>query len=54
MTAEPGDFLIARDMVRAEPFAPDMEGGSAAGFRSIASQAELLHLVHLALRSAGL
>ncbi len=42
----------ASDM-RDPPFAPTMDGGAQAGFRSVTTEGELLHLSHLALLSAG-
>ena len=45
----PADFLTARGVRRNPPFAPLMEGGAAAGFRSVATAGELLQLVSLAL-----
>jgi len=49
--ARPADFADARTVRREPPFAPLMEGGSATGFRSVASGGELLTLLHLALLS---
>jgi hypothetical protein len=49
----PGDFLEAGRARRDPPFAPLMDGGAAAGFRSIATPAELLTLAHLALAVGG-
>lgn len=51
LRARPADFTEARALRREPPFAPLMEGGPTAGFRSIASGAELLTLFHLALLS---
>jgi hypothetical protein len=48
----PADFLAARLEPR-PPFAPLMEGGAAAGFRSVVTVGELLILVSLALAVAG-
>jgi len=45
----PGDFAEARAVRRDPPFAPLMEGGTAAGFRSLATPAELLTLALLAV-----
>jgi hypothetical protein len=45
----PEDLQAAAASVREEAFAPLMEGGRQAGFRSLASVAELLHLTRLAL-----
>lgn len=47
------DFAEARVLGRAPPFAPLMEGGTTARFRSVASTGELLTLLQLALLSAG-
>ncbi len=44
------DFRAARSS-REKPFAPAMPGGSAAGFSSVTSVAEMLHLARLALVS---
>ena len=49
--AHPSDFVEAAAVRRDPPFGPLMEGGAAAGFRSVASAGELLTLLHLALRS---
>ncbi|MDH5804697.1 MAG: hypothetical protein OEZ54_05875 [Gemmatimonadota bacterium] len=49
VTASEEDFEKAQSEVRKPKFQPVMDGGEAAGFRSIVSQAELLHLSHLAL-----
>jgi len=51
--ARPADFAAARTMRRDPPFAPLMEGGTAARFRSIATAAELLTLVQLGLLAAA-
>jgi hypothetical protein len=51
--ARPADFAAARAVRREPPFAPLMEGGMTAGFRSVASGGELLTLLHLALHSTG-
>jgi hypothetical protein len=51
--ARPADFAAARAVRREPPFAPLMDGGGAAGFRSVASGGELLTLLHLALLSAA-
>ena len=42
----------ARDR-RDPPFAPVMDGGGEAGFKSVTTAGELLHLAHLALISAA-
>jgi hypothetical protein len=49
----PGDFVAAAGVRRDPPFAPLMEGGAAAGFRSVATAGELLDLVSLALAASG-
>jgi hypothetical protein len=49
----PADFLTARGVRRDPPFAPLMDGGGAAGFRSVATAGELLQLVSLALTASG-
>jgi hypothetical protein len=49
--ARAADFVEAAAVRRDPPFAPLMEGGEAAAFRSVASAGELLTLLHLALRS---
>jgi hypothetical protein len=49
----PGDFGEARAVRRDPPFAPLMEGGVTAAFRSLATPAELLTLVHLALAASA-
>ncbi len=54
VTATHTDMEAASHTVRKPPFTPLMAGGTEAGFRSIASLGELLHLAHLALRSATL
>jgi hypothetical protein len=41
----------ASQHVRNPPFAPKMDGGAGMGFKSIVSEAELIHLVQLALHS---
>lgn len=45
----PGDFLEARAVRREPPYQPLMDGGAAAGVRSLATPAELLTLAQLAL-----
>lgn len=47
--ATPEDMTAAAGTVRAPPFAPLMDGGSAADFKSLASTGELLYLARLAL-----
>lgn len=54
VTASPSDFLHAAAESRDPPFAPVMDGGTQAGFRSIVSEGELLHLAQLALTQARL
>jgi len=49
ITVPPGDLARAKDFVRRPPFAPVLEGGERAGVKSLVSEAELLHLAHLAL-----
>jgi hypothetical protein len=49
LTATPQEFSAAAGELRQPPFAPLMDGGERAGFRSIASPAELLHVAHVAL-----
>jgi len=51
-TATSDDFRAAAGCVRRPLFAPTVVGGAEAGVRSITSEAELLHLIHLALHSA--
>ncbi|MCH8934847.1 MAG: hypothetical protein IIB90_03935 [Gemmatimonadetes bacterium] len=43
----------ASGTMRDPPFAPVMDGGLAAGFKSVTSDGELLHLARLALESAA-
>lgn len=52
ITAPREDVAQAGATVRSPLFAPVMEGGERAGFRSLVSEGELLHLAHLALRAA--
>lgn len=47
--ADAAAFAAAPDFQREPPFAPVMEGGAAAGFRSLVSESELIHLTQLAL-----
>jgi hypothetical protein len=49
--ARRADFAEAGAVRRDPPFAPIMEGGEAASFRSVAAAGELLTLLHLALLS---
>ncbi|MBI4500805.1 MAG: hypothetical protein HY700_06545 [Gemmatimonadetes bacterium] len=51
-TASSGDLLSAGAAARQPAFAPLMEGGAVAGFKSIASVAELLLAARVALASA--
>jgi hypothetical protein len=51
--ARPDEFVLARTERRSPPFAPVMTGGATAGFLSVANQAELLTLAHLALSPTG-
>jgi hypothetical protein len=53
LTAVETDLPAAAQQLRDPPFAPLMEGGDRAGFRSLRSTAELLWLTHLALSAAG-
>ncbi|MDH4349992.1 MAG: hypothetical protein OEW56_02450, partial [Gemmatimonadota bacterium] len=50
--ARAADFAEAGTVRRDPPFAPLMEGGKAASFRSVASAGELLTVLQFALRSA--
>jgi hypothetical protein len=47
--ARPTDFAAARGAQRDPPFAPVMDGGTSGGVLSVATPAELLTLVQLAL-----
>lgn len=47
------DFAAAAGARREPPFAPLMEGGAAAGFRSVATAGELLDLASLALAASA-
>ncbi|MCH7874050.1 MAG: hypothetical protein IH965_01975 [Gemmatimonadetes bacterium] len=49
LAVHPSEVAAARDQIRPDRFAPLMEGGAPAGFRSVASAAELLVLTQLAL-----
>lgn len=49
VTVPPADLARAGHFVRQPPFAPVLEGGERAGVKSLVSEAELLHLTHLAL-----
>jgi hypothetical protein len=48
-----GDVAAAARLVRRPLFAPVLEGGERAGVKSLVSEAELLHLTHLALAQAA-
>jgi hypothetical protein len=52
LTVSPADFADAAALRRDPPFAPLIEGGTSAGLHSLATPAELLTLVHLALAAA--
>ena len=49
VAAPPLDVAGAARLVRRPLFAPVLEGGERAGMKSLVSDAELLHLTHLAL-----
>lgn len=49
ITVPPEDLARAKDLVRRPLFAPVLDGGEQAGVKSLVSEAELLHLAHLAL-----
>lgn len=49
LTAHPDDVQAAPALARSDRFAPVLEGGDRAGFRSVTSAAELLLLTQLAL-----
>ncbi len=53
VTAGADAVAAASATMRDPPFAPVMEGGVAAGFKSVTSDGELLYLAHLALESAA-
>lgn len=53
VVAVPRDFAVARAEARTPPFAPVIDGGAAAGLRSLVSTGELLHLAHVALHASG-
>ena len=53
VTADADAVTAASATMRDPPFAPVMEGGVAAGFKSVTSDGELLYLAHLALESAA-
>ncbi len=52
VSATVADMLAAAATRREPPFGPVMDGGREAGFLSVTSEGELLHLAHLALLSA--
>ncbi|MEE8115936.1 MAG: hypothetical protein V3T28_02410 [Gemmatimonadales bacterium] len=52
VAASVAEIAAAETTLRTPPFAPVMEGGAEAGFHSVTSEAELLHLTRLALDSA--
>jgi hypothetical protein len=52
LTVTPQELVAARAATRSPAFAPLMEGGGEAGFKSVGSQAELLVLTQLALAQA--
>ena len=49
VAAPPEEVAGAARLARRPPFAPVLEGGERAGMKSLVSEAELLHLAHLAL-----
>ena len=51
LSASAADVLASASALRDPPFAPVMDGGAEAGFLSVTSEGELLHLTHLALDS---
>jgi len=51
--AQPADFAAARTLQRDPPFAPLMAGGTSGDLLSVATSAELLTLVQLALLAVG-
>lgn len=53
ITAPLDDVIRAARIQRRPPFAPVMAGGDRAGFRSVVTEAELLHVAHLALVAAA-
>jgi hypothetical protein len=53
VAAQPEDLPVAHEELRAPIFASMLDGGDAAGLRSVGTAAELLHLVHLALHEAA-
>jgi hypothetical protein len=53
LTVPTEDFARAGGLARRPLFAPALEGGERAGVKSLLSEAELLHLVSLALALAG-
>ena len=53
VTGGADDLVNAARDRRDPPFAPVMNGGADAGFKSVTTEGELLHLTHLALVSAA-
>ena len=53
VVAVPRDFAAARAEARTPPLAPVVDGGDAAGLKSVVSTGELLHLAHVALHVSG-
>ncbi len=53
VTGGADDVAAAASDTRDPPFAPIMDGGAQAGFKSVTTEGELLQLSHLALISAG-
>ncbi len=53
VTGGADDVAGAASDMRDPPFAPTMDGGAQAGFKSVTTEGELLHLSHLALISAA-
>lgn len=49
VTGDDSDIKAAGESLRQPPFAPTMDGGVTAGFKSVTTQGELLHLSYLAL-----
>jgi hypothetical protein len=54
VTGNDADIMAAGENVRQPPFAPTMDGGVTAGFKSVTTQGELLHLSYLALATVPL
>lgn len=53
VTGDTDDVARAASEMRDPSFAPTMDGGAQAGFKSVTTEGELLQLSHLALISAG-